>query len=311
MTTQRLRWPDKFIVAVIVVIYLAGCSPLSLSPGAATSSATVASMPSASLPSVTLTLTSRPATTTSSPTHTPAPPTVTPRPTLTADERYDFVKEMLETNGGCELPCWWGITPGETTWRAARDFFTSQGINWFYESELYFDPPLSKRTTEYNLDLHFTQRAGIVYSVQVHSQALGAPQVNHFAQDWHRYSPDQLLSKYGIPSQVYIHMMPPIERDAPVYYTLWLVYDQVGFFIIYRGPASYEPPTMRACPRFKEVTWILLYLESPGLSRLFDSSADPPVTLEEATGMSVESFYETFKNPDSDVCIESPANIWP
>jgi hypothetical protein len=33
-----------------------------------------------------------------------------------------MVEELITTNGGCQLPCWWGIMPGETTWAEAKAF---------------------------------------------------------------------------------------------------------------------------------------------------------------------------------------------
>jgi len=44
-----------------------------------------------------------------------------PEPALSASDwqaRYD---QMMQTNGGCQLPCWWGITPGETTIQEAQE----------------------------------------------------------------------------------------------------------------------------------------------------------------------------------------------
>ena len=35
----------------------------------------------------------------------------TPLPDLTIDEARENLRNLLETNGGCDLPCWWGITP--------------------------------------------------------------------------------------------------------------------------------------------------------------------------------------------------------
>lgn len=290
------------VAVATVLISAVGCSSLPTSPVAETPLATLVPSPSVA-PSPTYTLTPLPAT----PRHAPHPtrtPRPTPPPTRTADEQRALIVDMLETNGGCELPCWWGIKPGESDWQTVVDYYRAHRL-------LVLDMPHPDRPFDYSITFDFSEKDGLVESIEVNSEIFRGAVSERFAQDWHRYAPDQLLSKHGIPSQVYIHMMPPIERNAPVYYTLWLVYDQVGFFIIYRGPASYEPPTMRACPRFKDVTWIVLYLESPGLGRLFTESANPPVTLEEATGMGVETFYETFKNPDSDVCLESPATIWP
>ncbi|HSG43771.1 MAG TPA: hypothetical protein VLA72_11500 [Anaerolineales bacterium] len=36
--------------------------------------------------------------------------------TLPVQEAQAGVKELLETNGGCELPCWWGIAPNYIPW---------------------------------------------------------------------------------------------------------------------------------------------------------------------------------------------------
>src|SRR5688572_13990138 len=41
-------------------------------------------------------------------------------PTMTTDEAKRLVRDLLENNAGCKLPCWWGITPGKTTWSEAR-----------------------------------------------------------------------------------------------------------------------------------------------------------------------------------------------
>jgi len=37
----------------------------------------------------------------------------------------------------------------------------------------------------------------------------------------------------------------------------------------------------------------------------------PIMPLEEATGMTVETFYETYRDPANDPCIETPRDLWP
>jgi hypothetical protein len=47
-------------------------------------------------------------------TYTPRPtvtPSLTPLPTLDPDAAATLVLELLDNNGGCSLPCWWGATP--------------------------------------------------------------------------------------------------------------------------------------------------------------------------------------------------------
>jgi hypothetical protein len=43
-------------------------------------------------------------------------------PTLQPDKAKTLVSELLKTNAGCQLPCWWGITPGKTSWQEANQF---------------------------------------------------------------------------------------------------------------------------------------------------------------------------------------------
>lgn len=118
------------------------------------------------------------------------------------------------------------------------------------------------------------------------------------------------MTQYGRPSQVVFVTDPPIERDAPGYYGVTLIYEPLGFAVSYMGPAQLTADfsTMRACPVFDEVLFINLYLVSPEdsvttyLRKL--TSTDKWPLLEEETGMSIETFYETFKEADSDVCLE-------
>lgn len=69
--------------------------------------------------------------TTTSPNPTP---TFTPVATLSIEQEGTLLSSLLANNGGCELPCWWGITPGLTGVVEARDFFVLQGVDDWVES---------------------------------------------------------------------------------------------------------------------------------------------------------------------------------
>lgn len=40
-------------------------------------------------------------------------------PTLSTSGADLLISDLLINNGGCKLPCWWGIMPGETPWNEA------------------------------------------------------------------------------------------------------------------------------------------------------------------------------------------------
>lgn len=308
---QCSKWWN-YAVVVITMMCIVGCSgPFpetaeTLLPEI-TSSSTVSISPSpewptqmSPAPSATLILTPSPSPTTCF-THTPRP---TPRPTLTADEEYDYVRKMLATNGECELPCWWGITPGETSRSTVRD--------WFIATDgLYFELPHSERPFDYYISQTFSYSDGLVESITVMGESARGYAPESFPQDWQRYAPEQVLTRYGKPSQVYLHLMPPIEANAPVYYTLWLVYDQLGFYILYEGPAVYATPFMRACLDFVQVNRMILQLQVQKPDKSVLEEPELLVTLDEATGMDVETFYELWGGNGNEICIESPTDLWP
>jgi hypothetical protein len=101
-----------------VVVLLIACSPaIPLNP-AQVSTFTASHIPLTFTPTQTVAPTPRP---TNTPTFTPTL-TWTPLPTLPSQQTRAKIEELLETNGGCELPCWWGITPNETAWPETLHF---------------------------------------------------------------------------------------------------------------------------------------------------------------------------------------------
>jgi hypothetical protein len=91
-----LKWID-----VLVLLALAGCT----------------SMPPIVIPTATPTFTLTP-----SPTYTPIPSaTPTLIPTLSVKDAQIKLLGLLATNGGCRLPCLWGITPGKSNYQEAQN----------------------------------------------------------------------------------------------------------------------------------------------------------------------------------------------
>jgi hypothetical protein len=51
-------------------------------------------------------------------------------PTLSADEARMVMLDWLQNNGGCRLPCIWGLTPGVTDTQTRREHLraSDQGL---------------------------------------------------------------------------------------------------------------------------------------------------------------------------------------
>ncbi|HSO27674.1 MAG TPA: hypothetical protein VLS48_06360, partial [Anaerolineales bacterium] len=127
-----------FIILWIAAYLLAGCMTGSTSP-LSTGAPTKTVRPTRTIRS---TLTPRP-TRTHRPTATiTVTPTVTKTPTfqpiirtrvtnLDRDQASSLAFELMKTNGGCRLPCWWGLTPVQTDWHEAEAFLASMVVEFY------------------------------------------------------------------------------------------------------------------------------------------------------------------------------------
>ncbi|MBK8129283.1 MAG: hypothetical protein IPK53_10320 [bacterium] len=61
-------------------------------------------------------------------------PTPIPVATLTLAERQVLFSELMATNGGCDLPCWWSIELGESLDRINQKFI-DLGMPWLIIEE--------------------------------------------------------------------------------------------------------------------------------------------------------------------------------
>ena len=124
-----------------------------------------------------------------------------------------------------------------------------------------------------------------VQYIDVRSEIVGSWTSEAFAEDWRRYSFQEVLAHYREPSDISIGFVPPIEPGALPYYDLWLVYEQQGFYVAYMGLAAYEPPIIRACPQFTDVIMIAIHLQQPKPGERMRGLPTFTRSLEEVTGM--------------------------
>lgn len=298
------------VATLFMLVCLAGCQAATVSqPPSPSDLGTATYLPgTVSLPAAETTRPTPPL-----PTDTPSaartvPSTITLSPTLTADQRQVLVRAMLETNGGCELPCWWGVVPGQSDYQATRERFVAYG-------GFVLDVPHPHRLFDYRIYHDFLVQDGTVQAVKVTGEVFVGSTSDRFAQDWHRYSLDQMLTRYGAPSQVLLSLVPAMDQGALPYYQLLVFYDHLGFAVRYLGPAAVDGQTIRACPTFEQVFLIILWLQSPSDETLLIQRAvvadEMPYfrPLDEATGMSIDAFYANFQTIGSGVCLEGFATL--
>lgn len=250
-------------------------------------------------------------------------------PTLTADERELKVRELLKTNAGCKLPCWWSITPGKTAWTEAERLLLSLGVTisntpdpsgTIFHGTGGFDfgeGPLRNR-------IGFDERAKLVESIIIHAEGYN----DHlaFQSAWQSYSLQQVILTHGQPARVWLQTTghfnePPGGKEMG--YSLWLFYDNLGFLYLYDAAVKYAP-IYHICPTVQNkeegMVEINLFLQSPANPTPLEvaSGKEPNAeqrkyvrTIEEASGLNVAQFYELFTQKDKPACFDTPRDLWP
>lgn len=255
--------------------------------------------------------------------------TRTPFPvnTLTALEREKFVRESLSNSSDCNLPCWWGITPGKTSWQDSETLLRHLGatIKQFQsETGGYNYGVLLRGLPE--LVFSFYDNGvpnSIVDKIFVSGNKGGGQDQREFEIFWESYSPKEVMTKYGIPSRILLDTSGTLgNTDMGKHgYTVWIFYDSLGFMIRYDGFIADEE-TFRFCFNLKQgandIDHIELTLQHQDYAfplehddSILGSASPRGLPLQDVTGISIEKIHQLFTQVEKPYCLETPHEIWP
>jgi hypothetical protein len=229
--------------------------------------------------------------------------------------REQQLMQTYETNGGCELPCYWGITPGDTSWDAASKFVSSIG-------EL-FGPVYNGEVAHYSAD--FGKLEG----------ELGVMSVGYYVKngkviaiatrcDWVRqdldYSLSGLLKLLGMPEEIWIRLVTETQTDQPYYYMV-LRYPSKGLYVEWIANVTVEGENLSVCAqdmlnRVPHAPWLVLWdpeekapFRQFGLKVLGDDLGKITNEYELLENISVdqvknEEFFEMYSVVETKTCIK-------
>ena len=247
-------------------------------------------------------------------------PTITsipsPIPVLPLAEKEAIISELYRTNANCKLPCWWGIVPGETEWQTAKlllnlvatELSTSaeSEFDTYYSARVYLLVPqeLSRRM---ELEQYYIINDGKVMIIEPEAPRVGSK----------IYTVSKILSTYGRPTKVMIDTYG-YPHEGPNPFRLVLFYPDKGILVNYGDFADFVDGYVVGCIQIGNgsvVLWSpkqnLSFAEAlngtRGLGTFGEQYYKP---LEEATEMDIETFYQTYLDPDTETCIETPAELW-
>jgi hypothetical protein len=294
-----------FSALLFIILLLVGC----------TTAAGTVSVTSTTFPSPSETIHEPPQPTIKPASTATVQPTWTPVATLPVEIRKQNLIELFSTNGGCDFPCWWGISSGDSIQNVSELALVVGESLHIYRGFLYsYGLSLGDLDTP-DLDVNYSVDANqIVQRIEI---SLNQP--SRF-WDYHEAFEERLslagvLGHYGKPSEILFLVTPRFEPgETPRPYTLFLIYDMQGFGIVYRGLVDSEKPLQVCSIKINDyrLQSISLYLQDPRSKiaeiNRFNSTEFQP--LEQVTSMSLDNFYGIFSEPEATQCIEISVDVW-
>jgi hypothetical protein len=226
-----------------------------------------------------------------------------PEPTAKA-----MVEELLRTNSGCKLPCWWGIEPGTTE----------------YTSAIKDLSPLAASIAIKEIDSVGSLIVDLLFPVPetIYPGFLGQryrvdnsiiQQLEVMPGNVESYTFNRLLQDYGKPEEVWLDGLIDPSSDNP--FSIFFYYPEKGIIASFGFNAVDLGNVLRLCPDSTPANQLILwkpvvkesFINFVGKTHILAYLRDEKmllIPLEEATD---DNLQEIEKHN----CFETPKNIWP
>lgn len=253
-------------------------------------------------------------------------------PSLPKDDAYLLLVDLLRNNKGCDLPCWWGITPSiSSSSDAYTTLVTFKSIA--YDGLLYptggvidITYPKDELLIKINVKFHSDSSGLITRMLKISTQVLRDLGNRSYEEIYdsssyiellNSYSLANILAKYGRPSQVLLRADIYNYTQSRETFEVTLLYPEKGIYVRYNSVAERVASNIIGCP---SMAFVELWLLSPDDKDSYDEflsvndatwEGNFPYTkpVEEAALMTVEEFYQTFREPTNN-CLKTPLDIW-
>lgn len=292
----------NILSTILVAIILLGCISTNPTPESSSNSPNI-NVTSAN--TVLVTSTQRNSTNPRS-TSTPYPLVpVNIQPTLSPSNAISTIESFLATNGGCNFPCFWGITPGLTEWKDALEtlYPISNEIRYlnFENSQEYMEVILQGSVENYgiNPEVYFSIEDGLVTQVDFQT----------------RQSMNEVLEVFGKPEDIWFVFWDYYTISPG--YNIFLMYPSQGISIWFFNDVGAQNITINeidyieVCPEFMQNVDTDVSLWDPNdltayssiIYDLTEINNPPLVNINESANMDIDAFYSNFLDLNSNECL--------
>lgn len=277
-------------------------------------------------------------------------PTLTSLPPMTTDNAIDVAAGILKNNGGCQLPCLFGLTPGVSgpdSVNALMEYFQKNTIETedlalgqmehevsggayliFRKNDQQVRSNMSYYYDNRELDvLTLTNNAAFTKTSPSQHDChicfyigLDAPYGIELLQ---YYLLPNILTLYGEPSKIMIASFPTDpNRPRETYpFSIVLYYREKGFLAEYISLRKEQGDRFMGCQPTSYINIVSWSPDNPkslldivtriGASGINTLNIDFFKDLEEATEFNIPEFYDEFKTLDESKCVLTPKELWP
>lgn len=278
--------------------------------------------------------------------NTPSP---TNLPPMSTENRKAVLTSFVQENGGCQLPCILGLTPGISSQLAVNSFVRYFQINsreaedqinnisiyafadkeWsgadlrFFENRVNVSVSMASQITD-----------GKVERIMFGGQAMQLMDVGakklfgdlYYEDLLKSFSLSTILEVYGRPGQIIIRPFPDDlgHPSPPAQYTFDVVlfYPKQGFVAEYISVRAEDGDNFIGCPTKSYTTRIASWnpAESMSLTEAIkyfsnlDGISETNIReykqLQDVTSLSLAEFYNVFRMSNTSDCIKTPKELW-
>jgi len=242
-------------------------------------------------------------------------------PTLPIDQANFKFLELLANNGNCQLPCVWGITPGQSSYIDAQNIlvplssisnFTDLSTSPGDISPMYTDGDnilAARMAFLFSMNgviNHITFQIGIMASS------------SEFSKKIENYTLQNILSQHGNPTKVMLSTMAKLPSSGvPDTFKILLLYPDQGILVNYTMQMQIVGENIMGCPSDSSAEFELYasgqsnsffdFLEPTGWPQIIENTYKP---IDEVTAMTKDDFYQLFSE-QTEECVLTPASLWP
>lgn len=228
-------------------------------------------------------------------------PTPTQPATLTPLQT-EKIRTLLREPIDCTAPCFWGIAPQQTTFAEATNVLRSFGLEAHHtgtknSQDIYY-MSYYDAGEETEISIALSVQDNIVKVLEI---GMNVPREVIMPRTWSAYSPETLIQRYGVPSQVEF-TLTDIYPNNGISGSMTLYFDNVDMIVLYIGTEESflkDQKSFTLCPLNNGIYFVSIWMGGESTNHPPDEQIIP---LKQATSLTLDDFAKLMLGDPNKAC---------